>query len=130
MIYVIAAVIVAAFIGILMIWRKKTLEKEAAYMKQLTPEQVDYLKNVGLQPYKRDKEKLTKAILMNVKEGNGKNLKVDIIFYNPSTARLELGETKMRENRIHEDGVKVGDYVDMILVFSKEGYVDSTKGIL
>ena len=129
MAYVLMIVIVGAIIGGLVFWSKKTNQKMQGYIDSMTPEQLDYLKNADATPCAEYKNSLlTKAMLMNVKEGTGNKRSADAIYYNFSTQRHEIAETTIPAERI-EAGVKVGDYVDIILKMSKEGYIEGTHGL-
>lgn len=128
--YVIAAVIVGVFIVVILIWTKKTNERQAERMKMLSQEQLDYIKNSGYTPHSENGNLLkTVGVLTNIKEGTSDFVSVDYIFYNCCTQQHELGDGKISRAVIENRSLNVGDYIEIVFKF-KNGIIEGFKEIL
>ncbi len=121
--------VIAVFIVIVVIWAKKTNQKQAERMKLLSQEQFDFIKDSGYTPY-GDKKNLfeTVAVLTNIKETTSKSVPIDFIFWNCCTQRYEIGEKNISADLIASKPLKVGDYVRVVFKF-KNGIIDSLKDV-
>lgn len=128
--YVITTIIVGAFIAFILLWAKKTNEKQAKYMKALSQEQLDFIKNSGYTPCNNEKDLMeTVAVLTYIKEINSSNAPIDFIYWNCCTQRYEIGESKISRDEINNRNLKSGDYINVVFKF-KNGYIHSLKTVL
>jgi|GEM_PF-6230199 hypothetical protein len=128
--FIVPAIIVGIFIVVVLVWAKKTNERQAERMKMLSQEQFDFIKNSGYTPYKGAKNNLeTVGVLTNIKESSSQKVPVDFIFWNCCTQKYELGDSKISRDVIEKRSLKVGDYIHITFKF-KDGIINSVNEIL
>lgn len=128
--YLIAIAVVAIFIAVIVVWSKKTNERQAERMKLLSEEQLAHIKEAGYSKYDgKDNLVTTVAVLTNIKPGESAKADIDFIFWNGWTERYEIGDNKLSREKIANDGIKVGDYITLVIKL-KDGIIDGIKEII
>lgn len=128
--YLVAIAVVAIFIAVIVVWSKKTNERQAERMKLLSEEQLAHIKEAGYSKYDgKDNLVSTVAVLTNIKPGESAKADIDFIFWNGWTERYEIGDNKLSREKIANDGIKVGDYITLVIKL-KDGIIDGIKEII